>query len=142
MRIFFDSSAWAKRYIDEEGTEEVLSWCEQATELVLSGIALPELISAFCRLLRENRIDPLQYQQLKAQLMADIGDATLVDLTPEVLRYALIGLEQSVLRGMDAVHLGSARALKVDLFISADVRQCVAATEAGLKVIQIYTTRT
>ncbi len=45
MRIFFDSSAWVKRYINEEGTEQVLLWCEQATELALSGIALPEIIS-------------------------------------------------------------------------------------------------
>ena len=57
MRVFFDSSAFVKRYVREAGTDLVLSWCEQATELCLSGIALPEIVSAFCRLLRENRRD-------------------------------------------------------------------------------------
>ena len=41
MRVFFDSSAFAKRYVREEGTDVVLSWCEQATELCLSGCQGP-----------------------------------------------------------------------------------------------------
>ena len=40
MRVFFDSSAFAKRYIaDERGTEEVIAWCERADELANLGIA-------------------------------------------------------------------------------------------------------
>jgi uncharacterized protein len=137
MRVFFDSSAFVKRYVCEEGTDVVLLWCDQATELCLSGIALPEIVSAFCRLLRENRISPLQYRHLKTMLMADISDAAICDLTPEVIRHSIIGLEKNVLRGMDAIHLGSALALNVEIFVSADARQCVAATQAGLRVIQV-----
>jgi len=137
MRVFFDSSAFAKRYVREEGTDIVLQWCDQATELCLSGIAIPEIISAFCRLQRENRITPLQYRHLKAMLMADIIDAAICDLTPEVIRQTIIGLENNVLRGMDAIHLGSALALNAELFVSADARQCAAATKAGLRVIQL-----
>jgi predicted nucleic acid-binding protein len=137
MRVFFDSSAFVKRYVREAGTDVVLSWCEQATELCLSGIALPEIVSAFCRLLRENRVSPAQYQHLKTMLMADITDAAICDLTPEVIRHSIIGLEKNVLRGMDAIHLGSALALHVDIFVTADARQCLAATQAGLRVIQV-----
>ena len=135
MRVFFDSSAFVKRYVREEGTEIVLSWCDQATELCLSGIALPEIVSAFCRLLREDRVSPVQYRHLKTMLMADISDAAICDLTPEVIRQSIISLEKNVLRGMDAIHLGSALALNVDLFVSADARQCDAATQAGLRVV-------
>jgi predicted nucleic acid-binding protein len=137
MRVFFDSSAFVKRYVREEGTDVVLSWCDQATELCLSGIALPEIVSAFCRLLREERVSPVQYRHLKTMLMADISDAAICDLTPEVIRQSIISLEKNVLRGMDAIHLGSALALNVDLFVSADARQCDAATQAGLRVVQV-----
>jgi predicted nucleic acid-binding protein len=137
MRVFFDSSAFVKRYIGEEGTDVVLSWCDQATELCLSGIALPEIISAFCRLQREKHVSPLQYRHLKTMLMADITDAAICDLTPEVMRHTIVALEINVLRGMDAIHLGSALALKVDVFVSADARQCVAAELAGLRVVQV-----
>jgi predicted nucleic acid-binding protein len=137
MRVFFDSSAFVKRYVREEGTDVVLSWCDQATELCLSGIALPEIVSAFCRLLREDLVSPVQYRHLKTMLMADISDAAICDLTPEVIRHSIIRLEKNVLRGMDAIHLGSALALNVDLFVSADARQCDAATQAGLRVVQV-----
>ena len=44
MRVFFDTSAFAKRYVSEAGTAAVLEWCDRATEIGLSGIALPEII--------------------------------------------------------------------------------------------------
>jgi predicted nucleic acid-binding protein len=133
MRVFFDSSAFVKRYVNEAGTDIVLKWCDQATEIVLSGIALPEIISAFCRLHREARITDMQYRQLKSLLLADIEDAAICDLTPAVLAQAISSLEKNVLRGMDAIHIGSAVALKVDVFISADKRQRDAAARMGLR---------
>ncbi len=133
MRVFFDTSAFVKRYISEEGTAEVLKWCDQATEIILSGIALPEIISAFCRLHREAKITDTQYKQLKSLLLADIEDAAICDLAPAVLAQAISSLEKNVLRGMDAIHIGSAVALKADVFISADKRQLDAAARMGLQ---------
>jgi len=137
MRVFFDSSAFVKRYVREDGTDSVLSWCDQASELCLSGIALPEIISAFCRLQREKLVSPLQYRHLKSMLMTDITDAAINDLTPDVMRHAIVSLENNVLRGMDAIHIGSALELRADIFISADVKQCTAASQAGLRVILV-----
>lgn len=134
MRVFFDSSAFVKRYVSETGTEAVLNWCDQATEIGLSAIALPEIFSAFCRLRREGKIDDTQYRQLKSLLLADIEDAAICDLTPAVLAQSIASLETNVLRGMDAIHIGSAVALKADVFISADQRQREAAVRAGLRV--------
>jgi predicted nucleic acid-binding protein len=137
MRVFFDTSAFVKRYVSEAGTDAVLEWCDRATEIGLSGIALVEIISAFCRLHREARITDTQYKQLKSLLMADIEDAAICDLTPAVLGHAVSSLETNVLRGMDAIHIGSAIALQADVFISADKRQIDAAARAGLRVVMV-----
>ena len=134
MRVFFDSSAFVKRYISEAGTEAVLEWCDKATEIGLSGIALPEILSAFCRLQREGKITDIQYRQLKSLLLADIEDAAICDLTAAVLSQAVNSLENNGLRGMDAIHIGSAVALQADVFISSDLRQREAAARAGLRV--------
>jgi len=134
MRVFFDTSAFVKRYISETGTESVLALCDSATEIGLSGIALPEIISAFCRLRREDKITDTQYRQLKSLLLADVEDAAICDLAPLVLAKAVACLEDNVLRGMDAIHIGSAMVLKADIFVSADKRQIDAAIRAGLKV--------
>jgi predicted nucleic acid-binding protein len=137
MRVFFDSSAFVKRYVNEAGTDPVLHWCDQATEIILSGIALPELISSFCRLQREGRITETQYRQLKSLLLADIEDAAIGDLTPVVIAHAIASLEGNVLRGMDAIHIGSALALKADLFVSSDRRQLDAAARSGLRTAPV-----
>ena len=134
MRVFFDTSAFVKRYIAESGTDAVLEWCQRASEIGLSAIAVPELISAFCRLQREKKITREQYQQLKSHLFADIEDIAIGDLTPIVLSYSVNSLENNTLRAMDAIHIGSAIALECDTFISADQRQLEAAVKAGLIV--------
>lgn len=137
MRIFFDSSAFAKRYVREAGTDEVLSLCQQATELCLSAIAIPELASAFCRLQREGRVTAAQYQSLKKNLLLDIADAAVCDLAPEVMQHAVSSLEKNTLRAMDAMHIGAALALQVDRFVTADVRQLSAAKKMGLQVVHV-----
>jgi predicted nucleic acid-binding protein len=137
MRVFFDTSAFVKRYIHESGTPEVLEWCDRATEIGLSGIVLVEIISSFCRLRRENKITELQYRQLKSLLLADIEDIAICDLTASVQVQAITALEKNVLRGMDAIHIGSALALQADIFVSADKRQLEAASRAGLRVVAI-----
>lgn len=137
MRVFFDSSAFAKRYVDEAGTAEVLEWCDEATELALSVIAVPELVSAFRRLVREKRLTEKQYAQLKADLRADLVDALLCDTSPQVLQRAIDALEVVPLRGMDAVHVGSALVCGADVFVSADARQSAAAEHFGLRVVTV-----
>jgi len=137
VRIFFDSSAFAKRYVREVGTDEVLALCQQATELCLSAIAIPELVSAFCRLQREKRVTAAQYQSLKKNLLLDIADAAVCDLTPEVMQHAVSSLEKNTLRAMDAMHIGAALALQVDRFVTADVRQLSAAKKMGLQVVHV-----
>jgi len=137
VRVFFDTSAFVKRYVSEAGTDTVLEWCDRATEIGLSGIALPEMISAFCRLRREGKITDVQYRQLKNLLLDDIEDAAVCDLTPSVLALAVSSLEHNVLRAMDAIHIGSAVALKADVFVSADQRQLDAAARAGLRAEKV-----
>lgn len=137
MRVFFDSFAFFKRYVGEVGTEAVLAWSDRASEIGLSGTALPENVSAFCRLRREGKIDDTLYRQLKSRLLADIEDAAICDLTPEVLAYSIASLETNVLHGMDAIPIGSAIALQADVFISSDQRQCDAAGRAGLRVERV-----
>jgi len=134
MRVFFDSSAFAKRYLGETGSDAVIGWCDKATEIVLSGVALPEIISAFCRLRRAGLLSETQYRRLKGLLLADIADVAVCDLSPIVMAATFASLEGSPLRAIDAIHIGSAVALKAAAFVTADKPQSMAARRSGLKV--------
>jgi predicted nucleic acid-binding protein len=137
MRVFFDSSALVKRYVDESGTAEVLAWCDNATELTVAVIAVPEMISAFRRLVREQRLTETQYAQLKGDLRADLVDVLLCETSPQVVQRAIDALEAKPLRGMDAVHVGAALVCGAEVFVSADARQCAAAAHFGLQVVAV-----
>jgi len=45
VKVFLDTSAFAKRYVAEPGSDKVMATCQQADSLVVSVICLPELIS-------------------------------------------------------------------------------------------------
>jgi uncharacterized protein len=135
VRVFFDSSAFAKRYVAESGSNDVLEWCEKAEELAISSIAIPEIISALNRLVREGALTNRQYQSTKDDLLADAVDIAICDLDAQIVHDAIQCLERSVLRGMDAIHIACAISLKADRFITGDKRQHDAAQLAGLKSI-------
>lgn len=133
MRIFLDSSALAKRYVEEPGTERVLSLCRGADEIILSGLCVPELISGFNRLRREEKLSPARYRALKRDLAADVEEASIVELTPLIIDRAITCLERAPLRALDAVHLASAIESMCDLFLTADRKQGQAAAQFSLK---------
>jgi hypothetical protein len=137
MRIAFDTSALAKRYVDERGTPRVLELCAQATEIVVSVLCVPEILSALNRLRREGRLTSGGYVAAKTDLADDMTQATIVPVTPAVVSRAIEILEKAALRTLDAIHLAVAMDSACDLFVSSDVRQCEAARELGLKIERV-----
>ncbi|MBI4406131.1 MAG: type II toxin-antitoxin system VapC family toxin [Deltaproteobacteria bacterium] len=133
MRIFLDTSALAKRYVKESGSEKVHSKCQKAREIVLSILCVPEMLSAFNRLRRQQALSIRQYDDLKTALSEDIAQATVLGLEHAVLSQAILCLETEPLRTLDAIHIATAKEARIDLFISADRKQCKAATALGLK---------
>ena len=137
MRIALDASALAKRYIQEDGSQRVGQLCAQAEEVILSVVSIAEIISAFNRRRREKRLTARQYTTLKKDLAADANQATVLSITSPVLKKAIVALEKSPLRALDAIGVATALDTSCDLFVSADARQCTAARALGLHVEQI-----
>ena len=137
MKVFLDTSAFAKRYVAEQGSDKVLAVCQQADSLVVSVICLPELISTLSRLVREKKLARADYRKLKGDAMADLADVDICQITPDVLASVVSLLESHPLRAMDALHVACALACEPDVFVSADHRQLSAARKAGLKAINV-----
>jgi predicted nucleic acid-binding protein len=134
MNIFFDSSAWAKRYIAEKGSDEIESICLKAENVTLSILCIPEIISAFTRLKREGKVTLNQYKQLQKSLYKDIEDVRLINISLEIISYAVNLIKKYPLRTLDALHIACAKFGKVDLFITSDYRQSEAAKGIDLQV--------
>lgn len=134
MNVFFDSSALAKRYIEEKGSDRLQAIISSASALGVSVICIPELISALCRRRRETRLSSRQYRDAKAAVFADIEDASVIGISEEVIARSVELLEHFPLRSADALHIACAAEWSAELFVSADERQARAARAHGLQV--------
>lgn len=133
MKLSIDSSSFAKRYIQELGSDKIDDFLQQASELALCVIVVPEIISGLKRRLREHSLNQIDYRKAKTQLLDDVRDATVLQLTPAVISRSVKLLESNVLRAMDALHVACALEWKADLFVTSDRRQLDAAISFGLR---------
>ena len=133
MKAYLDSSAFAKRFVEESGSAGVESICARASELGLSVLCVPEIVSALNRRLREHTLTPARYNDAKRRLLDDVRDADIISLTPSVIGSAIMVLEASPVRAMDALHVACAIEWGAELFASSDKQQLSAAKRAGLK---------
>ncbi len=134
MRIYFDSSAFAKRFIEEPGSQRIDDICQEASEVGLSIICFPEILSALNRKVREKSISNRNYTIAKNRLSEELSDIEIINITPKVVAKAALLLETNPLRAMDAMHVACAIEWDADLFVTSDRRQADAAKNAKLRI--------
>lgn len=137
MNVFLDSSALAKRYVQETGSERVEEILSLASSLGISVISLSEVVSALYRRRREKKLSHQQYLKARQALFEDAEDASVVAVTDQVVTRAVELLERWPLRSSDSLHIASAAEWAAALFVSADERQCTAARSYGLQVEEL-----
>ena len=133
MKLAIDSSAFAKLYVEEVGSERLFEILQDASELALCVLVVPEILSGLNRRKREGFVSNENYQVAKKQLLTDIRDATILQITPAVVFHSVNLLESNSLRAMDALHIACALEWQADLFLTADKKQLEAAVKAGVQ---------
>lgn len=132
MKAYLDSSSFAKRFIDEAGSDKVEQICDEASALGLSAICVPEVVSALNRRRRERALTRRQYEAATRRLLDDVRDTYVIHLTPPVIKTTIKILESGPVRAMDAIHVACAFEWGAELFASSDRRQLTAAKRLGL----------
>ena len=133
MKLAVDSSSFAKRYVQEIGSDELDRFLGCASELAFCVILVPEIISGLNRRLRERVLTSADYRAVKKQLLDDVRDATVLQITPSAVSRTVKLLEGNLLRAMDALHVACALEWQADLFVTSDKRQFMASTNTGLR---------
>ncbi len=132
--LLLDTSAFAKLYIEEDGSAEVRGFVGEADPLVVSAIVLPEALSALRRLVREGKLGEGDYSLLKERICRDVADIEVVPISEQAIGKAVAVIERHPIRTLDALHIGAALAAGVPLLVTADSRQAEAARGSGLEV--------
>ena len=140
---FLDTSALAKLYHQEQGTEMVEGWAADHTiRLWLSDLARIELHSVFVRKVREGELAEATLQTVLECFREDLRSRFhLVRLTEDIIERAISLLlehgKRWPLRTLDALQIASAGAVESNglTFVTADRQLFTAASELFLHTI-------
>lgn len=111
--VYFDSSAFVKLVIEEDGSHIAATLWDGCDAAVSSRLAYPEVRAALAAAGRANRLQP-DAQRAAEDLWEKFWAATRpVELTETITAHAGRLASEHALRGADAVHLASALAVGV-----------------------------
>ena len=133
MKLLLDSSAIAKRYKHESGHDAVERLLMGADTVVLAAHCKVEIASSLSREVHDNSIYMTQYAHAMSDVTQDFVDFDVRPISPEIEAFAIAAMAHTRLRAMEALHIGTAQVARVDLFVTADRKQALAARAAGLK---------
>jgi uncharacterized protein len=132
MRVFADTSALLKRYVQEQGTDEVNEVLQQASTLAVSAVAVVEATSALHRRWRAGDLGLDEYRVIHGNLLDELEDMDWIALDEATLGRAVALIGRHDLRTLDALQLASALTAAPDLFLCADHLLLAAARREGL----------
>jgi predicted nucleic acid-binding protein len=133
--VYLDTSALAKLYVQEAGSDDLDSALIGRRDLLISELALTELTSAIARRVREGEIEASIARRIYQQLFRDVraGEYKLLDLTSathrEAERLLLTMGRHAPIRAGDSLHLATAALADARTFVTYE-RQMHAVTSA------------
>jgi uncharacterized protein len=136
---YFDSSAFVKLLVDEDGSDLAAALWDGCDAAVSSRLAYPEVRAALAAADRASRLDAASRSRAEAAWEAYWAATRVVELTGTVTAHAGELAGRHALRGADAVHLASALAVGVPdtLFAVWDRRLRAGAQAAGVQVVPL-----
>lgn len=132
--VYFDSSAFVKLVVEEDGSELAAMLWDGCDAAVSSRLAYPEVRAALAAAGRAHRLDPVDQRHAETAWEGYWSATRAVELSESVTLRAGELASQHALRGADAVHLASALAISADdtLFAVWDQRLRDGARAAGV----------
>ena len=122
---YIDTSALAKWYLPETGSEEFSEWMQGQADTCISSLTVTEFRCLLARRWRMEMLNALEVQKSYAKFKQDIEEAHLIHYPVEnrhILNASLIieSLPSVSLRTLDALHLTIANDIPVNIIATAD----------------------
>jgi hypothetical protein len=135
--IYLDASALAKYVLAEKGSEELEGLIVGRRDVILSDLAVTELVSALAGRVAEGDLDPAGAQTVYRRIIRDMEEGRFLraELSSAVHRKAERLLfevrKKAPLRAADALHLALAGEAGAKRLVTYDRRMHQAATTLG-----------
>lgn len=111
--VYFDSSAFVKLLVEEEGTTLAAALWDGCDAAVSSRLSFPEVCAALAAAARAGRLSDADWRRAEADWKGYWAAVRPVELTEAVSTQAGLLAGKHALRGADAVHVASLLAVGV-----------------------------
>jgi predicted nucleic acid-binding protein len=140
--VYLDSSALAKLYVPEPESDRLEAFSRGRRDLIISELAITEVLSAVARRRREGMLNALQALEIRDAVLADVDSGSFhrLDMSPVVHREAerlLFQIDSVPLRTIDALHVAVALLGSATHVVTYDARMRSVAMHAGLKTLDL-----
>lgn len=137
--IYLDTSALVKKYVAEEGSENIVTIMKSPV-IATSRLTYPEILSTLVRRFRGGDITNNKLKEILKAFESDWDCFTILDIHEELLPMIKNLIEKYYLRGADSIHLSSAVWLKDTInedvaFVASDINLLNAASSESLTII-------
>lgn len=140
MTLCLDTSALAKRYLAEPGSDQVKELWNSPEILSISVIGYAESLSLFHRHRREGHLVQPRLQEVLDMFEGDWSELEAIEVSIDVNLHVPLLLQRHPLKGSDAIHLATALLLRdrgaTVSFVCAD-RPLLAAEAEGMATIPV-----
>jgi predicted nucleic acid-binding protein len=128
-----------KLYLPEAGSDEFNEAVEGRDDVLVSDLAVTEIVSAVARRLRQGSLTREGARRLQHAILGRLDEGVYhrIELARDVHRRAehfLLTVQEAPLRAADALHLALATSARAASLASFDARLAGAARAAGLAV--------
>ena len=140
MNLYLDTSALAKRYVEEPGSEDVLDWMDLADTIGTGSVTRAEVAAAITRATCMNHLTVEVTVKALSKFRQEWVDFHRIPINEELIARADFLACQHDLRGYDAVHLAAAliwqEALMLPVTLATyDQELADAGKKSGLRVL-------
>ena len=136
---YVDTSALAKWYLPEAGSEKLADWIQQQEDTCISSLTMTEFRCLLARRQRMGLLSADQVQELYALFQQDCQDGHLLrfQVTDQQINNAELMIESMpsiALRTLDALHLSIAHDISARTLATADKIMAQAAQQIDIEV--------
>ncbi len=140
MLVYLDTSALAKWYLNEAGSDAFVAWIKQQDDVHISTLTATEMRCLLARRKRMGEISAELEQQIFATFIDDIergflSSHPLSDQHAQAAIGLMEQLPQHALRTLDALHLAIARSIGAQSIATSDHVMLSAAASLEMDVI-------
>ncbi|NBU98783.1 MAG: PIN domain-containing protein [Spirochaetia bacterium] len=134
MKLFLDTSSLIKKYIEESGSDKLISLIMEANEVTISPITKIEFFSALSRLLHTGYIDKESYRIASHEFEIDYKDFNIILFQESIENLALELLRTYNLKTLDSIQLASVKQSESSKFVTSDKNYFSSKHGAGVMI--------